>query len=531
MDLMDYRRKIIANSPHLSSATGAVASFSDGADDIPLKSLVVNIDPVQDLHGYDSPWVAGGGVNKIDYLSCIGIGGRDGTDSIFGNNTSISGNQLTINRSYAQGGGLLKGVGVFPMSTGDKVTISGSVTLTNTSRMYVGVGNYDGGGTNGILAVTPSNGKFVVTVTAGSDYAKTGIFLQPESASSSMVVSNVMVALGETEKPYEPYENICPITGWNGVKVTRCGKNLFSTFEEGDITSSGITFDFSDSDVVKISGKSTATNASSQNKIIGGTNTPTPIEFRQGNTYTISLQGTVSISKANDFRLYLRLNNNSNLWYGDSTNGVWTITPESTFVAERIMFRIKSNGTTVNVDAHLQIELGSTATPYEPYNGVNVSIDLGQTVYGGTLNPLTGVLTVDRLGVPMESLTWYRSTSYANPIFYTTITGKASDYRKSACSILRNIGSSTIIAAKGFATQSANGDFASSDANAQIYARYDSATTVQAFVTAVTGQTIVYPLANPVTIQLTPHQIRSLYGSNTIFADTGNISLEYWAHP
>lgn len=177
--------------------------------------------------------------------------------------------------------------------------------------------------------------------------------------------------------------------------------------------------------------------------------------------------------------------------------------------------------------------------PISGWNAVNVkngntviaTISLGQTVYGGTLNPLTGVLTVDRLGVPMESLTWYRSTSYANPIFYTTITGKASDYRKAACSILRNIGSGTIIAAKGFATQSANGDFASSDANAQIYARYDSATTVQEFVTAVTGQTIVYPLATPVTIQLTPHQIRSLYGNNTIFADTGNVALEYWAHP
>ena len=46
MDLMDYRRKIIANSPHLASASGAVVSFSDGAD-LPLKSLNVDIEPVQ----------------------------------------------------------------------------------------------------------------------------------------------------------------------------------------------------------------------------------------------------------------------------------------------------------------------------------------------------------------------------------------------------------------------------------------------------------------------------------------------------
>ena len=376
---MDYRRKIIANSPHLASASGGIVSFSDGAD-LPLKSLVVDIDPVQSGTGDPSP------------------------------------------------------------------------------------------------------------------------------------------------------TNIRPISGWDSVHLTRCGKNLFSTFEEGDITNSGITFDFSDSDVVKISGKSTATNASSQNKIIGG-NTPTPIEFRQGNTYTISLQGTVSISKDNDFRIFLRSNSNENLWFGDSTNGVWTVTPESTFVAERIMFRIRSNGTTANVDAHLQIELGSTAMPYEPYQGQSVTVQLGQTVYSGTLDPLAGVLTVDRVGVAMESLTWNRSTSYSNPLFYATVTGKASDYRKACCSMFRNIGSATIIAAQGFANQSADGDFASSNGNAQIFVRLDSATTVQAFVTAVTGQTIVYPLANPTTIQLTPQQIRTLYGQNNIFADTGNVALEYWAHP
>ena len=54
MDLMDYRRKIIASSPHLMSASGAVATFSDGAD-LPLKSLIVDIEPVQSGTGDPSP--------------------------------------------------------------------------------------------------------------------------------------------------------------------------------------------------------------------------------------------------------------------------------------------------------------------------------------------------------------------------------------------------------------------------------------------------------------------------------------------
>ena len=54
MDLMDYRRKIIANSPHLKSASGAIVSFSDGAI-LPLKSLLVDIEPVQGGSGDPSP--------------------------------------------------------------------------------------------------------------------------------------------------------------------------------------------------------------------------------------------------------------------------------------------------------------------------------------------------------------------------------------------------------------------------------------------------------------------------------------------
>ena len=44
-----------------------IVSFNDGVENTPINSLISNIKPVQDLHGYDSPWPAGGGVNK---LSC-----------------------------------------------------------------------------------------------------------------------------------------------------------------------------------------------------------------------------------------------------------------------------------------------------------------------------------------------------------------------------------------------------------------------------------------------------------------------------
>ena len=43
----------------------AVASFSDGAD-LPINKCIVDITATQDLHGYDSPWPAGGGKNLFN---------------------------------------------------------------------------------------------------------------------------------------------------------------------------------------------------------------------------------------------------------------------------------------------------------------------------------------------------------------------------------------------------------------------------------------------------------------------------------
>ena len=48
------------------TASGPIASFPDGADGIPVKDMTVQIEPVQDLHGYENPWPAGGGKNKLN---------------------------------------------------------------------------------------------------------------------------------------------------------------------------------------------------------------------------------------------------------------------------------------------------------------------------------------------------------------------------------------------------------------------------------------------------------------------------------
>ena len=51
--------------PIKDTASGVIASFPDGADNVPMDGVVVTMEPVQDLHGYDNPWPAGGGKNLL----------------------------------------------------------------------------------------------------------------------------------------------------------------------------------------------------------------------------------------------------------------------------------------------------------------------------------------------------------------------------------------------------------------------------------------------------------------------------------
>ena len=60
---------------------------------------------------------------------------------------------------------------------------------------------------------------------------------------------------------------------------------------------------------------------------------------------------------------------------------------------------------------HIQIEIGSTATDYEPYQGDTFTLDRGQTVYSGSLNWQTGLLTITDKGVAMKDLLWGKNSS------------------------------------------------------------------------------------------------------------------------
>lgn len=160
-----------------------------------------------------------------------------------------------------------------------------------------------------------------------------------------------------------------------------------------------------------------------------------------------------------------------------STGGVvahktYTIAPGDTLII------FDANQNTLNVTksyfemAEMQLEYGDTETDYVPYQGTTYPVSWqteAGTVYGGTLDVTTGTLTVT-----MANIASYNGE---------TLPGAwISD---------RDV--------------------------------YSEGTT------PTIGAQVVYELAAPIVYHLTPVEIRTLAGQNTIWADTGSVTVKYTA--
>lgn len=143
-----------------------------------LLSLLVTMEPIQDLHGYDHPWPAGGGANMLDYS----------TVSVSETSVSFSdGIYLAANQAYT-----------FSYYGPDNVTIIAYVHGTST-RLFI----------TGYLKTytfTPTE-DVAVDITY---YNSTGI----TSAENLFQVEK-----GSISHDWSPYSNICPISGRTGLNV------------------------------------------------------------------------------------------------------------------------------------------------------------------------------------------------------------------------------------------------------------------------------------------------------------------------
>lgn len=299
--------------------------------------------------------------------------------------------------------------------------------------------------------------------------------------------------------------NIRAISGWTGAGLTRCGKNFVKS-----INSTGSTTLYAVSLYIDA-------------------------ELKPNTQYTLSFIATAGNS------VYLNEQIALKSIYIDTTGSRQSITFTTKDTIDNQYetgkgFAILKNSikqTTATVFTDVQLELGSTATTYEPYTGNTYSADFGQTVYGGTLDWQTGVLTVDKGYKAFDGTeAWGKASSDINSFYMSVNTlEKNNDYITSIkCSTFKTF-STHLYTFNDVGISGYNDSKNDYPGENWIYINNGVSTSITEFKEWLSAQyaagtpvQIVYKLATPITIQLTPQEIKQLQGMNTLYGD-GSISM------
>lgn len=192
----------------------------------------------------------------------------------------------------------------------------------------------------------------------------------------------------------------------------------------------------------------------------------------------------------------------------------------------------------------VQIEADTVATAFEPYRGENFTIELGQSVYGGSYNWTTGELTIGWKKVVFngtEAWAFYNSTSTITSGYSCNFVDKAIGYNTSVCNQFKNTLNSDAFAG----SKMQHGLYTDHNSYSRVYfdwgKKYENAestTAVAAFKAwlkqqydAGTPVELCYQLAAPIITQFAPQEIIALQGVNALFSNTGSTTVNSKVYP
>lgn len=513
----DHAEWIAKETAGAKTVTSNPLTITD-ASPMKAEKIEIGFEPKQDKHGYNSVWVGGAGKNKIiltsakikqrntsgtwtnnsyawngvtyaltvdsqDNVTRIALSGTRSGDSylylmnqddIYLYSNSIAGNQMILNGCPANGGS-------------DKYYLSTWISGSGTKSDYG----------SGITAAYPaSTTQCNITLGVANGY----------SISGTLDFYPMLRLATVTDATFAPYSNISPITGYTSLSADGCGKNFLNingaqdtTYATGTISGSQIT----------VTGKYYLKIAQS---IPAG-------------TYTFSFT-LVSQTLMNGVRFVYDDGTQTGIIYGQAyvdTNG-------KKIVAMLLYSGTNTSGTSVYKD--MQLETASLPTTYEPFKGDNVTVQFGQTLYGGKLTILQDGSAEVECVLGIKTITELNAGSH---ITRETASGRVryvaniSDMEKKTVRTMANLYSDryeTISDGRTYANCPDYCIFNRPEGGAFINEqRYSS---VSDFVAANGDSVIVYPLANPFTLHLPPVEtLTLLQGINNVWTDGNTLSLTY----
>lgn len=468
------------------------------------KSTILSLEPIQDLHGFTKPWAGGAGRNLLSMT----------VDSIKSANTAGTWNGNVY--SY-------RGIDTEILVDNDNnvlgFKLTGTASPSNSSLIYLG---FDAEITNGAIFSSLGQGAgqdsycYQVRQSENHSQVVTTIYDEETTLTRSYKVDiNIRIASGytisnalmvypmvrattDTDPTFEPYTNICGLSGRTTLGLLGYDNNLFSYLEFFD--------------------KYVTVGSSAVGR------------------YTMQLKpNTKYVATTNTFGTY---NSKSFAWAGDaddaspssSTNGLRPDTPKVITTDSNGLLTVATYTETSSVvpltksdfeanTAWIKIEEGETATPY--ICSSNIAYDFNQTVYGGTLDVESGVLTIDTGYAEFDGSNdedWSTGTSYSDSKIFRIMNWGANNNAKAngsvTCDKLIN------------APTSQNNNSVTIATNINIRMSFEDVASLTAYL-ALNPLQVCYELETPTTIQLTPHAIEILKGANYFSTDGDNITLTF----
>lgn len=310
--------------------------------------------------------------------------------------------------------------------------------------------------------------------------------------------------------------NVRPITGHTELNLVHTGKNLFGGLplaEAFDGKTANYTID------------TTNKYFTYSNSI--GTDPSIYSGFKPNTRYTFIFTLRRSTASGSNTSLRIKYTDNTAEYFNVTSDTKTTfviVTASGKSVADLFITYYANQTTECYYDESGIFEGVLTAEDFVAYTGSTTTTALGTTVYGGTLEVETGVLTTTHAS---KTFTGASTESWTNVLGgFNIIISDAKQIQTVKCDTFKGLISQSIgnlpDMCVAFANSGAlNCNFKDSNiADLTAWKNFLSSNPV----------TVCYELATPITTQLTPQEVKSLLGSNSFYHDcNGQVAVTYRA--
>ena len=486
----------------VDSVSGGMAHFVDGANDVPLKSLKVNIEPVQSGSGDPSP------------TNIRPITGWRAVKAIR--------TRKNLAAPFAPSSGTYSGK-VVTFEENSHVIITGEANAGNSDTPI----KYFGGNTP--APINLESGKTYTLSVQGKFEVSHPSIAVPEVRVRLMDAGNAIIWSdnnAEGKWTFTPESDF--VAERFSIRFARQGTVIdVDGYLQFEVGSEATEYEHYNGDVYKVllsDGENhfdidSVYADESKFTIVGDSVSGTATDFAS-TSFTIPSE---LVGKPLRFSIYADVGEIPNYIRASATVAGLTYNGEqieaNTSGSSSVIF------TPTSTDDEVKIVYGSSGSGVIKVS--KIRLEVANFVYGGTLDVVSGEFVVDKAIVDLGTLTWTYNS--ATPRFYTNgLQSVISQVNNSE--VIDGLSSMyKVVSFYDLYTQfKENGSIAVSNGKAVSVINTDY-TDATSFKTAMSGQMFVYPLAIPLTYQLSATEINSLLGVNNIWSDVGDVDVEYCA--